>query len=102
LFDVGEVLCEVGKSPFRQLEKSLCVGPHLCTHRHRLDGLPKRARGLAGVRRECGDVDEGGHVLLRPGLRDHRTSIGMADQYDRWLGQRDRPPQRGDVTIKPG
>ena len=54
--------------------------------RHRRAGRrigDQRGDGLALVRREGGDVDDGLHLLVRAGFADDDAAIGMADENDR-------------------
>jgi len=42
-----------------------------------------RARALAGIGREGGDIDEAHNIGVITGLGDHGTAIGMSNQEDR-------------------
>ena len=56
--------------------------------------------GLALVRGEGGDIDEGCHVVVRAGLGDDCSTVGVTDEDDRAVLVVQDEPGRGDIALE--
>ncbi|MCY1240480.1 hypothetical protein D9M72_533320 [compost metagenome] len=60
----------------------------------------QRGNGLALIRREGGDIDDGLHLFVGAGFGNDHAAIGVADEYDRAVLCGDRALGDGDVIGK--